>query len=513
MDYSFQTEPMRHQREAFERARDASTFALVMEQGTGKSKVGIDIAAWKYMRGDIGALLIVCPSGLQRNWLEREVPTHLPEHVQYRSYLWDRPPNTKRQQAAIDSLYDSGYDLRIVAIHYDAIITEKGKKFLGQLMRCFDTMMLLDESHYIKTPSAKRTQACINFGKKPSVKSRLILSGTPILQGPLDLYSQFKFLDPDITGFTTFTAFKNHFAEWESIPTNNNRRGFYEKLVDYKNVEELEQAVAPYSYRANKADCLDLPPKVFQVQDVELTPKQRRIYDDLLEEGMAYLGESDLAPAEALWQALLDGKDVVRCQNALALHMRLQQVLGGWVSDSEGTLTAVDERNPRLDALVENMANGYQNKVLIWARFKHEVDAIAHALGTRLWKGDGQVLPCHGGYSKDDRQASVTAFQNDANVRALVATPDTIGRGQDLWMADTTEYYSCSFNFEHRSQSEDRMHRHGFRGESAVYRDYVAQGTIDERVVDALQRKRAMAEGFTWGGTVVHSDVESDGQS
>lgn len=160
----------------------------------------------------------------------------------------------------------------------------------------------------------------------------------------------------------------------------------------------------------------------------------------------------------------------------------------------------IEDRNPRLQVVLDELQLN-PVKTIVWCRFRHEVLAVAAAYQRSLDKGNPWYpVVYHGMLDSDSRWENVRAFQEDPNCRLFVATPDTAARGLDLFEARHTIFYSCSFNYEHRIQAEDRMHRHGFTGRSATYTDLVAPGTVDEKIVQDLQRKGETADAFQWGG-------------
>jgi len=512
MDYKFKTEPLPHQREVFDLSKDMANFGLVMPQGTGKTKVTMDTMGYNYARGRIEAAVVIVPSGLQRNWLEKELGKHWPDHLPVQTFGWESTPTTKKAKAEMEALFDPapGERFRLVAIHYEGTLTEPGKKFLWRLFRNFATMVAVDESQYIKTPGAKRTRLVRNAGKAKGVVMKRFLTGTPITQGPFDIYAPFAFLDPNIIGHSTFTAFKAHYGEFETKVfagcgrydprTGIRHDAVVNEVVGYKNMDELESAVGPYSYSVDKA-VLNLPEKVYKTRYVKMTPKQRRVYNDLLNEGVANLGDlpPGTTPEDALWEAITQEGDKVLAENALVLQMRLQQIVGGWYVNEQGEAVPVDTKNPRLEALLTDLEHQHE-KAVIWCRFKHEADAILAALNERAKTTGRGAVGYYGNIPEEERWPNAVAFQEcDPRAFYMVATPDTAGRGLDFYKAGSSRYYSRSFNYEHRSQSEDRMHRHGFEGDSALYVDYCVPGTIDEKITDALQIKDNLAKSFQWG--------------
>ena len=191
MNYKFKTKPYKHQLTALEKSWNKETYAYFMEMGTGKTKVLIDNAAMLYDKGKIDGLLIVEPKGGIGTWYNQELPTHLPNHIENVTVLW-QANITKTQKEKLDSLFEPEGLLHILIMNVEALSTTKGKDFAEKFLSCHNTLMTIDESTTIKNPSAKRTQNIIELS--PHAKYRRILTGSPVTKNPLDLYSQCKFL-------------------------------------------------------------------------------------------------------------------------------------------------------------------------------------------------------------------------------------------------------------------------------------------------------------------------------
>ena len=169
MKYKFKTEPYAHQLKALELSWDKSYFAYFMEMGTGKSKVLIDNIAMLYDAGKINGVLIVAPKGVYKNWYDSEIPTHMPDHVEHTDVLW-QAMITKKQQTELDKVFVPGEDLHILIMNVEAFSTKKGVEFAAKFLRCHRTMMAIDESTTIKTPTARRTKSIIMLGKQAKYK-------------------------------------------------------------------------------------------------------------------------------------------------------------------------------------------------------------------------------------------------------------------------------------------------------------------------------------------------------
>ena len=184
MKYKFKTEPYEHQLEALKRSWDKKEYAYFMEMGTGKSKVLVDNIAVLYDRGAINAAVIIAPKGVYKNWSEREIPTHMPEHIIRRIGVWNPAPN-KKEKLQLTKLFEVTDDLKILVINVEAFSTKKGVAFVEKFLLTHNAMMAVDESTTIKNPKAQRTKNLVKLALQS--KYRRILTGFPVTQSPLDL--------------------------------------------------------------------------------------------------------------------------------------------------------------------------------------------------------------------------------------------------------------------------------------------------------------------------------------
>ena len=167
-DYKFKTKPYAHQKSALEKSWHKDDFAYFMEMGTGKSKVLVDNIAMLYNKGAIDAALIIAPKGVYRNWYSQEIPNHLPSHIDHKTVLWTAT-TSKAKDKEYQQLFKIDYDLHILIMNVEAFSTKKGLEFATKFLSCHKTLMAVDESTTIKTPTAKRTKAIINLGNLQSI--------------------------------------------------------------------------------------------------------------------------------------------------------------------------------------------------------------------------------------------------------------------------------------------------------------------------------------------------------
>jgi len=460
MNYKFKTKPYAHQLTALEKSWNKENFAYFMEMGTGKTKVLIDNVAMLYDKGKIDGVLIVAPKGVVKTWYEQELPTHLPDHIENVSILW-QPNITKTQQEKLESLFEIETALHILIMNVEALSTEKGVKFANKFINSHKALMAIDESTTIKTPTAKRTKNIIGIGQ--NAKYKRIMTGSPITKNPLDLYTQCEFLDPWLLDFASYYSFRNRYAEMKTMHV---RGRSIQVVKEFRHLGELSDTVKEFSYRVLKEDCLDLPPKVFIKRHVALTTEQKKVYEQMKKHAIAMLN-----------------KKVTTTVTVLTQLMRLHQITCGYVTADDGTVQAVESN--RLNELM-SILEDTDGKVIIWANYQTSVSDIMEALTKKY--GANSFVHYYGLTPQEDRQDNIRKFQNDPECRFIIGTPQTGGYGITLTQANTVIYYSNSYDLEKRLQSEDRAHRIGQK-KTVTYIDLISEDTIDEKIVKALRDK------------------------
>jgi SNF2 family DNA or RNA helicase len=431
-----------------------------MEMGTGKTKVLIDNLAMLYDKGKVNGALIIAPKGVVGTWYTNELPTHLPDHIENVTVLW-QANITKKQQDSLDTLFEEGEGLHIIIMNVEAFSTEKGKLFASKFMSCHNTMMAIDESTTIKNPSAKRTKNILALGKE--AKYRRIMTGSPVTKNPLDLFSQCYFLDPFLLDFHSYYSFRNRYAEMKTMHAHGRSIQIVSK---FRHLGELSESLQSFSYRVLKEDCLDLPDKIFIKRQIQLTPDQRKLYEQMKKQALA----------------ILEGK-VSSTKNSLTQLMRLQQITCGHFTDDTGTVQPIE--NNRINELMDVLED-VEGKAIIWAHYQWDINSIIKAVVKRY--GPGSVVDYYGLTPKDERQGNITRFQGDPKCRFFIGTPSTGGYGITLTAANTVIYYSNGYDLEKRLQSEDRAHRMGQK-KPVTYVDINAEDTVDEKIVKALRSK------------------------
>ena len=461
MNYKFKTKPYKHQLTALEKSWSKKEYGYFMEMGTGKSKVLVDNMAMLYDKGKINGALIIAPKGVYTNWLSQEIPNHLVDHIKPKMVLWTAL-TSKTKDKEYQQLFKPDYDLHILIMNVEALSTKKGVEFAYKFLRTHKTIMAVDESTTIKNPSAKRTKNILLLGKH--AQYRRILTGSPVTKSPLDLYSQCTFLSEGLLDFTSYYAFRNRYANM----IDRNFGGRRVQIVgSYQRLDELEQTLKAFSYRVQKADCLDLPKKIFMSRTVELTKEQEEAYATMKSAALAQLkGKMATAP------------------HVLTQLMRLHQITCGHLKSDDGVIT--NFKHSRIEELID-VIDEMEGKVIIWANYVHDIKEITKALEKEY--DEGCVAQYYGEVSTEDRQKAIKDFQNPkSKVRYFVGNTQTGGYGITLTAASNVIYYSNSYDLEKRLQSEDRAHRIG-QHKPVTYVDLIAEKTVDEKIIKALRKK------------------------
>jgi SNF2 family DNA or RNA helicase len=525
-----------HQREAIERFRDSSEAALFFEMGTGKSATVLAIVAAQFRAKKLDALLVIAPNDVHRQWAIEQIPEwlHVPFDIQClfgrggakEAYPFDENPDV----------------LQVVCVNIDTFSTPAKWQDIVNWANSRKTFIILDEATVIKNVSAKRTQrvlyefnTVVHKGKQilsSKVKSvgRAVLTGTPVTNGPFDLWAIMEFLRPNYFGRNWY-SFQAHFGMFTkldvngraiSIPLNEDTWtaikginsygeayaifGCSEDTFNtihaqaayegpYKHADELKQLIAPVSMFKQLKECTELPAQLYNQRLIRMSPEQQACYDSMCAELLAeYRGHT----ATAL--------------NKMTAIVRLQQISSGFIFDKdfdikvdgysdEGDIVArlyslVEERditpddriqwigasNPKLDALYRDIDESVK-PVIVVTRFSAEAARIFGDLSARMscclmtgWK----------------RVGTIEEFK-DGKYQVMVANGNVLKFGFNLQNSHSIMFYSNTFSLETRLQTEGRIFRLG-QTETCLYTDYLNVDSVDEKIVSALKLKRNLLD-------------------
>ena len=453
--YEYKTQPYEHQRKALNNGGLLKNYAYFMEMGTGKTKVAIDNVAYLWQNKEIKECVVIAPNSVYTNWVQ-EIVNHCP--LPTNIWCW----KISKDKELIKS--DKENKLSFILMNVEALSHKSGQKWLQNRINLNGKamMMIIDESTTIKNPTALRTKAICKLGT--AVKYRRILTGSPITKSPLDLYTQCAFLSKALLGFESFYTFRARYAVMHQIQMGGNQI-----LVPkyYTNLDELEWKLKSFSYRVKKDECLDLPPKLYQQRQVNLSTEQATVYTRLKKRA----------------RALIEDK-TVSFNNKLTEILRLHQVCQGFLKTDEGTIHEF-KINPKLKELMAVLEES-DGKVIIWANYVYNIKQIKSALEERY--GKDSVVSIFGEVDVEGRKDAVNNFQLNDRCRFLVGNPATGGYGLTLTAARYVVYFSNSYNLEVRWQSEDRAHRIGQK-DKVTYIDLMVPESLDVMIMSALDRK------------------------
>lgn len=439
-------------------SKPSAGFGLLFEMGCGKTLTAIAIMGALYCQHKITRVLVVAPSSVCSVW-PHDLAAFAAFPYEVRVLLGEK----KQRLEALHSLTDypnTANRLLVAVINYEAThregIFEALEGYAADLIVC-------DESQRIKNPRAAQSRAVQMLGDRAAW--RLILSGTPVQNSAIDLYSQYRFLDPGVFG-ANFYAFRNRYCQMGGY-------GGHE-VVGYQHMDELTRKEHSIALRVTKAECLDLPGQTFVRRYVQLEPAARRLYAQIARASCAELENGEHVTASIVLTKLL----------------RLMQLTGGFVQ-ADGGDRPRSAGSAKLDALADILEDYVQEagqKLVVFARFRPEIAAICQLLeqrGIRYGRIDGDV-------PMDQRGAIVETFQQDPGVKVFVAQIQTAGLGITLHAASAAVFYSLDFNYANYAQALARIHRIG-QAHPVTYIHLLAEHTVDEQVLDALERKEDLA--------------------
>ncbi|MCX4307654.1 MAG: DEAD/DEAH box helicase [Acetatifactor sp.] len=451
--------PYRHQMEAFHFAcglfgilpgsrRESGGCALLMEMGTGKSLTAVAITGALANAGCIRRVLVVAPLSILGVW-EAEFSrfADFPYFLAVLSGTGEKKRDTLRHM--------TGTALQVAVVNY-----ESAWRMEKDLRLWRPDLIVADEGHKIKTHNIAASKAMHRLGQQAGY--RLLLTGTVITNKAIDVFSQFKFVNPDIFG-QSFYAFRNRYFDMVGY---GNHTPVLKKAMEVELTEKLHSI----SYRATKAECLDLPETTDVIRQVDLEPAALRIYQGLVKESYAALSGGE-----------------VTAPNILTRLLRLSQLTGGFIGNDE--TAAVEQVSAAKLSALEDILDGAAaegKKLVIIARFLPEIKAICKLLEKR-----GLRYACITGEVKN-REEQVEQFQKEPEVMAFVGQIATAGMGITLTAASTMVFYSLDYSMSNFEQAKARIHRVGQRM-PCTYLYLVARGTVDEKVLLALKDKADLA--------------------
>lgn len=448
------TDYYQHQVEGVRWGVRKPSFIIADEMGLGKSLTSVTVAAVDFQREQAKNILIVVPAFLRYNWLEE-----LEKHTHYKPLVLAGTPLYRHQ--CIENFATSGHDVMIVS--YETLANDK---------EWFDQthwdIVIVDEAHYIKNPSSKRSKAVRMLKRRRG----FLLTGSPLLNRPDELWALLNFVDPH--------RFKNR---WQFRNRYCVMGGFKMKeIVGVKNKGELKGILDEYMIRRLKKDCLDLPDKQVIKIKVDMHPDQEKVYKKM---------ESELM------LEIPNNPDPLEAQNILVKMLRLKQICGSPAAVTvDGVPAGFEDNSYKLDKVVE-MCEEFTHDpddpspVVVWTQFR-EVQRVTQ---NRLERAGIPVYCLHGDIKQEDRMKIINTWAATKGTAqpAVLMIMLQMGVGLNLVAADKAIFIDSLYVPKLNEQAEDRIHRIGASTTKPVQIYYlITRKSVEERIEQILQSKRKL---------------------
>lgn len=454
--FKFKTQPFAHQIEGLNYGVEFDKFLLGDEQGLGKTKQVIDIAVAKKMMHGYKHCLIVCGvNSLKWNW-QAEVAKHSDEKswvlgTRFNKSGKPKDPSNAAKLEDLEKLPDAYFLITNVE-------SLRSKEIASRIKYLCDNnlieMVAIDEIHKCKNPASQQGKGIL----KMQPKTRIAMTGTPLMNTPLDLFIVLKWLGHEKHNFYMF---KGRYCIYGGYGDH--------EIVGYKNLGELQENLDEIMLRRLKKDALDLPAKIYTTDYVEMGKEQAMVYDEVKATIKEQIDKIKVSP------------------NPLAQLIRLRQASGytGILSSKIKESAKLDRLEDIVEELVEN-----NKKCVIFSNWTSMTDATME----RLKKYNPAIIT---GDTKD-RQFEAEKFMEDDSCKCIIGTLGAMGTGLNLTAASTAIFLDSPWNRANKEQAEDRLHRIGTT-ETVNIITLVCKDTIDERIEDLIQSKGAIADALVDG--------------
>jgi hypothetical protein len=486
MSYEPARAPWAHQKEGLAKRRGrggevAEAFAYLLGMRLGKTKMLLDDFGELEEVGEVINLMIVAPGGVYKTWSGAGTEEKGAVEIDFspdllrrtKVHVWESGDSALRTRLREEFMKETD-KCRVLIMNVEALSSvKKAREMARRFLSLGPAMLAIDESTIIKNYKAIRTRFIVEtLGSLAAY--RRILSGLPTPRSPLDIWSQFYFLDWRILGAKSYWAFAAQYATIEKKRFGRGPSFTRVKPDSYHDIDRIQKLIEPYSYRKTLDEVYDLPPKSWAFRDVEMTKEQDEKYQEMKTYATTRIAEEKHVTATIV----------------IVQIMKLHQICCGHVSDEEGEVHPIPEN--RTAAMLE-LFEEYDGKAIIWASYDYDVKRIAEAIDKEY--GEGSCARFWGGNQKV-REVEERRFLSDPLCRFMVATPAAGGRGRTWTVANLVVYFSSTYDLEHRSQSEERPQGVG-KKQSVHYVDLRIRGTVEEKIIRALRDKIDLATVIT----------------
>lgn len=469
-DFQFKTKPFSHQIDGVRFGLNKKKFLLCDDQGLGKTKQIIDFVGCLEKTDTINKVLIVCGvNSLKYNW-QSEIETHSNEKGWVLGTRFRKTTGKAYEGSTKDKLEDLNNlpDCRYIITNIETL--RAGSEKISKTKYHFPlaeklqelckngtiSVIAFDECHKSKEPTSLQSRAMINV----TAKYMVAMSGTPLMNNPLDLYFPLHWLGYEHHSFYQFKQHYCNFGGWGGS-----------QVVGYKNLDEIRAMMENIMLRRLKMEVLDLPEKIRKIEYVDMTPKQSQVYKEV------YNG------------VISEVHKIKFSNNPLSMMIRLRQATGwtGIISEKIQESAKVE----RMIELVEEITQSGQ-KAIIFSNWESMTEVAKEKLKN--------YKPAYitGGTKAEDRMNEVERFQKDESCKVIIGTIGAMGTGLTLTAAQNVIFLDEPWNRALRDQAEDRAHRIGTKGTVNIT-FLCCKNTIDERIHDLVEKKGQISDALVDG--------------
>lgn len=479
------TKLMEHQKYVCDFTKEKNMFGIFCDYGTGKTLMALKYVDSKQLRK---TLVISTKTAIESTWPD-EIRGH--SNFQYVLLLGGRKHKINQlklglKRSHVDAGYYHSYKSNpvIFLINFDGV-----KNIFNELVAANFDLVLVDESTKIKSPKTERTKVIWKLGL--SAERRGIMTGFPITENMSNIYSQVKFLDGGENFGNSYEAFLDKYFVKMGL----------KRVPKKKGAQEIIEKIKPFCIRVS-GSVLKLPPKVYKTEHVSMTSEQRRLLDQLENYFMLEFGKVKI---DTQYIFTLINKSLQICDGFIQNGIQKVDRKGNPVFDEDGkpvydgkALEVVDTHKD--DTLIDLLdeIDVDKNKVIIWTAYKFSANKLVKMLKPY------NPLSLTG--ATEDVSSVVSDFQNKQKNRVLVAIQKKASASITLTNCNHAIYYSNMWSFDERYNSEARIYRKGSeKHKSVFYTDLVVRGTVEEKVIECLKKKKSLVDELkaTFGGISV----------
>ncbi len=442
-------------------------FMLLAEVGTGKTFTAISMLRHiQSIHGDM-KILILCPGVAITNWKNEIKKFSFPD---------DFADIDKMDQAnhRTEKMFKINVRSKctVIITNYESL---DQKQFYAHLSDWQPDVIVADEIHRLKNPKSKRSQLAVKLSEQALY--RIGLTGTAVLNSPMDLFQQYLFLDQGESFGKSFFNFRRQYF----YDANESWAQKHNHFPNFKPIEskmgEMSEKIARNSVKVLKKDCLDLPPFIQQTIKLKMTSEQKKAYDSMFKDFLAFIETDKGAVASVASIAVIKG-------------LRLIQIASGFMGLDDGETYSFKE-NPKIDALEGILEETGDDKVIIWCSYRQNYGDISRFLMDRKIP----FVMITGDHDSREKSEAALQFQTDPTIKCMLANRRAAGIAINLTAAPYSVVFSRNFSLEEELQVQGRNHRKGSEiHEKITEISLIMEDTIEQRVTEALQNKQKISD-------------------